>query len=91
MDTMEVLVARGRSVMHDGATHGPGAVLHLAPEEAMHLLGTGFVRHPDAAESLPLPAVRLSEGSPDGTGRLFQSPSWEAQRQAAEAEKVAGS
>jgi hypothetical protein len=46
-------VARGRTVVLAGRSHGPGTVLELSVEDHAHLLSTGFLVDPRVPQLVP--------------------------------------
>lgn len=46
--TVEIEVAWGRTVIHDGTSYGPGKTVSVPKDVADALRATGFVADPDA-------------------------------------------
>lgn len=80
-DLVSMVVARGRSVLHEGATHTEGAKVVLPLADAANLAALGFVVTPEEAAAPAGPVVIKAEdrgaakiGMMSGAGA-----SWEGQ------------
>lgn len=64
MKTIETVVARGRTVMHDGKPFGPGSTVHLSAADAERLIVLGYVHRPGEAPTIAhvVPMVSTPEG-----------------------------
>jgi hypothetical protein len=69
---MKVFVARGRTVMADGQTHGPGEVIELKPDEAAHLTKLGFVQSEPPILYAPQAENRAGVGHQHTQGPTFR-------------------
>ncbi len=89
-DLVQVLVARGRSVLHEGATHTEGATLMLPLADAAHLVAHGFVITPEQAASPGPIVIRAEDHGPAGVGlRSGAGLSWEDMKRLADLERAA--
>jgi hypothetical protein len=63
-ETIEVMVAKGKSVDLDGVVNGPGSKITLSMSEAKDLYAKGFVVEPagdDDEPDAPGPSVQIAE------------------------------